>query len=205
MSNPWLEIPVSDYENHMKEVGQAKILNSLIKSCLDKYQPKNFALLGCTTGNGLEHINPEITNKIYAIDINPEYLQKTKERFVAKIQNLEILNIDIQNDELTIKNVDLFFVGLVLEYIETEKALIKIIRTLSKKGILIIIIQKNKKTSFVSKTKYKSLKKLEKISNEVNEQLINKFIQSENMELIERDEIKLTENKSFIKLKYRMK
>lgn len=205
MSNPWLEIPVSDYENHMKEVGQAQILNSLIKSCLDKYQPKNFALLGCTTGNGLEHINPEITNKIYAIDINPEYLQKTNERFVAKIQNLEILNIDIQNDELTIKNVHLFFVGLVLEYIETEKALIKIIRTLSKKGILLIIIQKNKKTSFVSKTKYKSLKKLEKISNEVNEQLINKFIQSENMELIERDEIKLTENKSFIKLKYRMK
>ena len=205
MSNPWLEIPVSDYENHMKEVGQAQILNSLIKSCLDKYQPKNFALLGCTTGNGLEHINPEITNKIYAIDINPEYLQKTNERFVAKIQNLDILNIDIQNDELTIKNVDLFFVGLVLEYVETEKALIKIIRTLSKKGILLIIIQKNKKTSFVSKTKYKSLKKLEKISNEVNEQLINKFIQSENMELIERDEIKLTENKSFIKLKYRMK
>ena len=205
MDNPWLEISHSDYEYHMTEVGQAQALNSLTKYCLDKYLPEDFALLGCSTGNGLEHIKPEITKRVYAIDINPEYLNKTREKFESKINNLEIYNKDIQNDELTIKSVDLFFVGLVLEYVKPERALKKIIKTLSEKGILFIVIQKNKQTSFVSKTKYKSLEKLADISNKVNEIEIDRFIHSENMELIKREEIELTKNKSFITLEYRMK
>lgn len=80
MKNPWLEISNSDYENHMTEVGQAQALNSLTKYCLDKYLPKNFILLGCTTGNGFEHIKPEITKRVYAINIKPKYLDKTKEK-----------------------------------------------------------------------------------------------------------------------------
>jgi SAM-dependent methyltransferase len=109
MSNPWTKIPYSDYENHMKEVGQYQVLNSLTKYCLDKFLPENFALLGCATGNGLEHIKPEITKRIYAIDINQNYLDKTKENFADKINNLEIINADIEKDELTIQNIDLFF------------------------------------------------------------------------------------------------
>ncbi len=205
MKNPWLNISHSDYENHMIEVGQAQVLNGLTKYCLEKYLPENFALLGCSTGNGLEHIKTEITKRVYAIDINPEYLKITNENFESKINNLEIYNIDIQNDELAIKNIDLFFVGLVLEYVEPEKALNKIIKTLRKKGILSIVIQTNKNTSFVSKTKYNSLEKLSYISNEVNEKEIDRFIQSKNLELIKREKIELTKNKSFIYLEYKMK
>jgi len=32
MKNPWLEISYSDYENHMTEIGQAKVLNKLTKN-----------------------------------------------------------------------------------------------------------------------------------------------------------------------------
>lgn len=202
MKNPWLKILYSDYENHMTEVGQTEVLNKLTKYCLKKYSPNSFALLGCSTGNGLEHVDPQITQRVYAIDINPVFLNKTREKFQNKIRNLEILNLDIKNEELAIKNVDLFFVGLVLEYVEPEKALRKIIDTLSGAGILFIVIQKNNRTSFVSRTKYKSLEKLADIANEVNEGGINKFIHSENMELIRREEIQLTESKSFITLEY---
>ena len=202
MNNPWKEIPYSDYENHMIEIGQYQVLNRLTKYCLDKYLPKNFALLGCATGNGLEHINPEITKNIYAIDINQNYLNKTKENFAEKINNLETINADIENDELTIQNIDLFFVGLVLEYVEAKRALKKIINTLSNKGVLFIVIQKNKQTSFVSKTKYKSLEKLSNFSREVNEKEIDAFIRSENLLLTNREEIYLTENKSFIIFEY---
>ena len=202
MKNPWLKILYSDYENHMTEVGQTEVLNKLTKYCLNKYSPNSFALLGCSTGNGLEHVDPQITQRVYAIDINPVFLNKTREKFQNKIRNLEILNLDIKNEELAIKNVDLFFVGLVLEYVEPEKALRKIIDTLSGAGILFIVIQKNNQTSFVSRTKYKSLEKLADIANEVNEGGINKFIHSENMELIRREEIQLTESKSFITLEY---
>jgi len=63
-----------------------------------------------------------------------------------------------------------------------------------------IVIQKNKQTSFVSKTKYKSLEKLADYSNEVTEKEIDAFIRSENLVLINREEIYLMENKSFITL-----
>jgi len=202
MQNPWLKIPASDYEEHMTLVGQAQVLNRLTKEFLEKYRPGSFALLGCATGNGLEHVNPEITHTVYAIDINPEYLAKTKERFEGKFYALETLNINIQEDALSLKNIDLFFVGLVLEYVEPEGALRKIIRTLSDHGKLVIVIQKNNRDSFVSETKYKSLEKLGNISKEVDERMIDRIIRSENRDLLERDEIKLTENKSFVVLEY---
>ena len=53
MENPWLNISHTDYENHTIEVGQAQVLNKLTKECLDKCLPEKFALLGCSTGNGL--------------------------------------------------------------------------------------------------------------------------------------------------------
>ncbi len=204
MINPWLEISHTDYENHMKEVGQAQILNELTKINLDKYNPLSFALLGCSTGNGLEHIKPKTTKKVYAIDINPKYLQHTLKRFEQKIDNLKVINIDISKDELNIRNVDLFIIGLVLEYVEPEKALTKIIPTLNDNGILVIVIQKSGQVSFVSKTKYKSLEKLSEISNEIDEKKLNKFIQQKRMNLIERNEIKLNDNKSFISLTYKI-
>lgn len=97
------------------------------------------------------------------------------------------------------------FIGLVLEYVDPEIALRKLIETLSGKGILSIVIQKSNLATFVSKTKYKSLEKLSEISNAVNEEKLDIFLKSKNMELIKREEIILTENKSFLTLDYRLK
>jgi ubiquinone/menaquinone biosynthesis C-methylase UbiE len=204
IKNPWLEISHSDYENHMTEVGQAQVLNDLTKNCLEKYKPGTFTLLGCSTGNGLEHVKAGVTRNVYAIDINAGYLQILWKKFENKIGNLITFNIDIRKDELKINNTDLLFAGLILEYVEPKSALLKIIRTLNKNGVLVIVIQKNKQTSFVSKTKYKSLKKLYEISNEVIESEIDEFLKLNNLERINRNEIKLTENKSLISLEYRM-
>ncbi len=201
MINPWLEISHSDYENHMSDVGQAQVLNELTGFYLDKYKPLNFALLGCSTGNGLEHVRPE-TKNVYAIDINPEYLKIAKERFDAKIYNLETINVDIQKAVLPFANIDLVFAGLILEYVEPKHVLPKIINTLSKKGVLVIVIQQNKQTTFVTKTKYKSLEKLSSVSKEVNEAEIDKVVKPMNVKCVSRKEIELTESKSFIVLEY---
>jgi len=202
MKNPWLNIKHDDYENHMIEAGQSQVLNDLTKYCLEKYQAEIFALLGCATGNGLEHIKTDVTKKVYAIDINREYLNKTREKFENKISDLELLELDIQNDELSFKNVDLFFVGLVLEFVDPQKVIRKIIKTIRNNGILFLVIQKNKLTSIISKTNYKSMETLVDISREVDLKEIDGFIRSENMALIRSDEIKITENKSFITIEY---
>ena len=202
MKNPWLEISHSDYENHMTDVGQAQCLSAIMKDCLERFQPNSFALLGCATGNGLEHINSDITSKVFAIDINPDYLNKTRERFEQKIDNLEIIQSDIQTNDLNLKNIDLFFIGLVLEYVNPKLALKNIVKSLGKDGVVVIVIQKTKETSFVSKTKYTSLEKLSNISNEVVEENIDSYLNCNNLISLEREEIQLTENKSFIKLVY---
>jgi hypothetical protein len=203
MKNPWLEIPSVDYENHMHAVGQARELNEQTKHALQRWTPENFALLGCSTGNGLEHVNPGITKTVHAIDINPQYLQKTKENYGLKIPGLQLHHLDVQQDRLLLKNIDLFFIGLVLEYTDPHVVLPKVASALSNKGVLTIIIQKNIQTSFVSNTNYHSLKKLEQISGEVSEDDLDACLKDESMVLIDRKEIALTKHKSFIRLDYK--
>ena len=72
MVDPWLEIPAGEYEKHMAQVGQLQVLNEIIGYVLKKYKPKAFALPGCSTGNGLEHVDNRVTQKVHAMDVNPE-------------------------------------------------------------------------------------------------------------------------------------
>ena len=62
-SNPWLDIPLEDYERHMSHelVGQSTLLNSLTKKYLENIKPESAIFLGIAGGNGLEHIDNHIT------------------------------------------------------------------------------------------------------------------------------------------------
>ena len=171
MTNPWLEIPFDDYENHMsnKEVGQLKILNQITRDYLEKHKPEIFVLLGCCTGNGLEHINNDHTKLVYAIDINPEYLAIANSRFKGRIPHLHLICIDLNSQNIPVYNADLVFGALILEYLKIEIAVKKIFDSLKVGGKAIILIQKNNQKDFVSKTNCHSLEKLRDISREVNE------------------------------------
>lgn len=58
MSNPWEEINLSDYENHMKldSVKQLQSMNETMKQQLSDYDVHTVMILGIAGGNGLEHI-----------------------------------------------------------------------------------------------------------------------------------------------------
>jgi len=195
MINPWLKIPHKDYEDHMLYVGQAQILNALVKACLSKYSPKSFALLGCATGNGLEHVS-SFTRNAYAIDINPNYLAIVQEKFAEKI-NIKTIRNDVQNEKLPLENIHLFFIGLVLEYVDPIKALSNVLETLSEDGTLVTVIQKCNPSCFVSRTPYKTLEQLNAISNEVDEALVITYLKNKNLELVKRKEIQVSTNKIF--------
>ena len=66
MKNPWLRIPASDYEAHMAlpDVGQAQAIRKLMASALKEYTPASLAVIGCTPGNGLEHVAPTHTGRV---------------------------------------------------------------------------------------------------------------------------------------------
>jgi len=187
----------------MTEVGQAQVLSALTKYALDTYRPERFALLGCATGNGLEHVNPEITKKVYALDINPDYLNKTREKFEHHLKHLEVINADIQKESLHLSDIDLLFAGLVLEYVDPVTALDKMYNTLGHKGVLFVVLQKSHQASFVTETRYTALEKLSAISHEVDEAAITEFLHTKKMTLVRREDIRLTGNKSFTALEFR--
>jgi SAM-dependent methyltransferase len=202
MTNPWLTISYSDYENHMLEVGQTQILSKLTDYYLKEYKPTSFVLIGCATGNGLEHVDSEITKNVFAVDINADFLEQTKIRFENKIQNLTICCIDLQNDKLCFSNIDLVFCGLILEYVEPEKVLRNICEIMNEHGKIVIIIQENKQTSFVTKTKYKSLRSLTNFANEISEKRISSICENINLKIVHKLEIQLNDKKSFIVLAF---
>ena len=72
MKNPWEEIPLTDYENHMKldSVMQLQAMNEMMKGQFDSYDVSSVAIFGIAGGNGLEHIEKDRFKRIYGIDIN---------------------------------------------------------------------------------------------------------------------------------------
>lgn len=56
--NPWLKINSEEYEGHMSSpgVGQQQMLNKIFADVINKSSYQSIAVLGCSTGNGLEHL-----------------------------------------------------------------------------------------------------------------------------------------------------
>jgi ubiquinone/menaquinone biosynthesis C-methylase UbiE len=107
-TNPWNNIPLSDYELHMEhqDVGQAKLLNYLTGKYLEKIDPSNVLFLGISGGNGLEYINVDKVKRVCAIDINDSYLEVTRKRFGEKIEQLHLVNTDIGSSDTSFIKAD---------------------------------------------------------------------------------------------------
>ena len=69
MANPWEEISLSDYENHMKldSVMQLQNMNQMMKEQFNAYAVSSVMVLGIAGGNGLEHIDKNKYQKVYGI------------------------------------------------------------------------------------------------------------------------------------------
>src|SRR6266480_2551001 len=99
MTNPWLSIPLADYEGHMgsAHVQQLHALSALFRRALDICAPDSVAVLGIAGGNGLEHLDLAMT-RIVGFDINATYLDEVRRRFGAR-PNLELHCVDLSRDE----------------------------------------------------------------------------------------------------------
>ena len=171
MTNPWLTIPAEDYEAHMAspEVGQLQVLNQLFKVVLEEHRPESLAVLGCSTGNGFEHIDPSTTRRVVGIDINPSYLGVARKRFLGSLPMLELLEEDFTSATFAIHPVSLVFAALVFEYVGIGEAVRSISRSLTPGGVLVAALQLPSLTSTpVTKTRFKSLEALVPIMNLVS-------------------------------------
>jgi hypothetical protein len=161
MDNAWNTIPLEDYELHMQHetVGQLQLLSNLTKKYLEKLNPETAMFLGIAGGNGLEHINNNVTNQVFGIDINQNYLDETKKRFKVQIPNLQLANIDIATRTTEkIAKANLIWAALIFEYVAADKCFEFINNNIQENGFLIVTIQENNGVSSISQTGIETIK-----------------------------------------------
>ena len=199
--NPWLSIPASDYEGHMSSetVGQLPVLNRIFENVLKDIPSKYLAVLGCGTGNGFEHINPQITERVLGIDINPEYLSILRKRYGSKLQMLELICSDLNTYSCPDNFLDLTYAALIFEYVDFKKILKRISNWLMTEGTLAVVLQlPSLESKMVSATSYCSLKSLEPMMHLVNPEIFSETAEKCGLEISKEIEIPLKLGKRFM-------
>lgn len=168
MTNPWLNIPLQDYEGHMAlpDVGQAEMLANQLEGLLGRHQPTSVALIGCAGGNGFVQVAEAGIRRLVGIDINPQYVADAQARFGEKIVGLETLCADIEQPLSAIEPVDLIYAALVFEYVDTAKAMRSLRALCVLGGSLATLVQLPKEgVASVSPSPFTTLQDLRSIMN----------------------------------------
>jgi ubiquinone/menaquinone biosynthesis C-methylase UbiE len=205
--NPWLYIPLSDYEGHMSlpSVLQAQFLSNVFKKVLKRYTPKSIAIIGCAGGNGYDYIDCNMTKRVVSIDINKDYIKIAKTRYGKKFESAEFISKDIQNIKFSIVPVDIIYAALVFEYVDIEKVFKKLNNMLSENGLLVTVLQLPSHLPEISKTPFKSLKSLSKIMKIVNVDDFKKKALKNNLEVRSKKIIELDSGKLFEIIEFKKK
>jgi SAM-dependent methyltransferase len=166
LRNPWLDIPEADYLGHMSSpmVNQRPVLSRLLGDALELIRPRAALVLGCSTGNGLEHVNPDVTSRVTVVDINPAYLRRLGERFPNPGYELDVRCADLADIVLEPEAFDLVHAGLVLEYVEWRPVLPRVAKALRPRGVLSVVLQLPSVSSpAVTPTAFTSVRSLESV------------------------------------------
>ncbi len=150
--NPWEKIDLNDYESHMSmdSVYQLQVLNEMMKDQFHTYDTKTTMILGIAGGNGLEYVGH--MDKVYGVDVNPQYLLKCRERYTQLKEVLETICVDLLCDNLQLPNAELLVANLLIEYIGYE-CFQKVVGLVNPQ-IISCAIQINTDDSFVSDSPY---------------------------------------------------
>jgi SAM-dependent methyltransferase len=142
MSNPWLAVPLSDYEQHMSavEVQQLDALSELFAEAMQVCRPLSVAILGIAGGNGLNQIDGRITARIVGLDVNPRYLEAVRERY-SHLPGLELHCIDLAEQCIDLQPVQLVHAALIFEHAGADCCLKNAISLVAPGGHLSVVLQ----------------------------------------------------------------
>ncbi len=160
MSNPWLSIPLDDYEGHMSlpAVGQARMIAEQFDLALERWPPRSIAVIGCAGGNGLDKIPGRMVERVVAVDVNPGYIERARTRHAQRIRGLELVCADVESESLIYDPVDLTYAALLFEYVGVSATLRTVKRNSRPNAVLTTVLQlSHPAIPAVSPSPYKSL------------------------------------------------
>ncbi len=142
MANPWLSIPLSDYEGHMDsaEVRQLWALSDLFAEAIAYQRPASVAVLGVAGGNGLDRIDSRITTRVGGFDVNPRYLDAVRQRY-SHLPGLELHCADLAEMSLNWEPVQLVHAALVFEHAGVGQCLENALSLVAPDGTLSVVLQ----------------------------------------------------------------
>ena len=203
MKNPWEEIPLSDYEKHMKldSVMQLQVMNKLMKGQFNAYPVSNIMILGVAGGNGLEHISKDKFERVYAVDVNSAYLKEVTRRYFYLDGILECLCINLINETEKLPKSDLVIANLLIQYIGYE-CFQKVIQQTNPKYVS-CIIQINVTDNWVSDSPYLHVfDRLEQVHHQIEETTLEKAMLIIGYHIIKTLEHMLPNGKKFIQIDF---
>lgn len=142
MLNPWLAVPLREYEQHMDspEVGQLGTLSELFAEALARCSPSSVALLGVAGGNGLDRIDSGIASRVVGVDLNPEYLEAVRRRY-SHLSGLELYCVDLSEQRLSLEPVHLVHAALIFEHAGVDSCLENALAMVIPSGNLSVVLQ----------------------------------------------------------------
>ena len=203
MNNPWKDISLSDYENHMSldSVRQLQVLNQAMKEQLVLYPVTSAMILGVAGGNGLEHVDNSKYEKVYGVDINPSYLKKTEERYAYLSDVLECLCIDLITETDRLPKADLLVANLLIEYIGYDvfkKVIVQVAPS-----FVSCVIQINEDEGYVSDSPYlHAFDRLDKVHHQMEEQALTEALTEVGYNMLTTVEYPLPNGKKLVRLDY---
>ena len=162
MSNPWLTLPLADYEGHMQsaKVQQLGALSELFAKALAYCRPNSVAVLGIAGGNGLDRIDTNLTTRIIGLDINAEYLEVVRRRYQA-LSGLQLLCVDLAQQAVRLEPVQLVHAALVFEHAGVAKCLESALSLVAPAGFLSVVLQMPSEVEQgVSSSEFSTIQKL---------------------------------------------
>jgi hypothetical protein len=140
--NPWLQLPLEEYESHMGSRGTNQLgpLADLFGEAVARLRPRSLAVLGVSGGNGLQHVDSTLTVRVVAIDLNPAYLETTRQRY-PDVRGLELHPIDLAHDTLSLEPVALVHAALLFEHAGIGKCLDNALSLVAPGGHLSVVLQ----------------------------------------------------------------
>lgn len=87
MANPWLDIPLADYEAHMAlpTVGRARLIADELDNLVRSHSPASVAIIGCAGGNGFDCLADTTVGRVVGLDLNPQYIEQAQARYERRI------------------------------------------------------------------------------------------------------------------------
>ena len=139
-------------------VGQAQMIAEQLDRALDRWAPTSIAVIGCAGGNGLDKVAGRTVERVVAVDVNPDYIERSRARYAQRLKGLELVCADVQSESLIYDPVDLTYAALLFEYVDVLSTLKTLKRNSRPNAVLTTLLQLPHLTIHaVSPSPYKSL------------------------------------------------